>query len=117
MVKKRRPPPSSQTLGSVRVDSQVNKGHPNGVSKAAFSASWRGGASASQVCLRELPRVATLPTLLLHLNIPCVESYLVSSTIETNGVPASLLMSDARCPALTLIFSTQFAGKKSLLLN
>jgi hypothetical protein len=56
MVKKRRPPPSSQTLGSVRVDSQVNKGHPNGVSKAAFSASWRGGASASQVCLRELPR-------------------------------------------------------------
>jgi hypothetical protein len=33
--------------------------------------------------------VATLPTLLLHLNIPCVESYLVSSTIETDGVPAS----------------------------
>ncbi|MFZ0668709.1 MAG: hypothetical protein WAM50_00105 [Pseudolabrys sp.] len=36
----------------------------------------------------------------------------MSSTIETDGVPASLLMSDARCPALTLIFSTQFAGKK-----
>lgn len=50
--------------------------------------------------------------MLLHLKILCVESYLVSSTIETNGVPASLLMSDARCPALTLIFSTQFAGKK-----
>ena len=39
-------------------------------------------------------------------------AYFVSSTIETDGVPASLLIKDNLLPGVTLIFSIQFAGSR-----
>ena len=39
--------------------------------------------------------------------------YFVNSVIVTGGVPASLLMSDARRPGVALICSTQSAGRRN----